>query len=168
MAGQPAGGAATPAAPAAPSRTMVSRSVDDTLALGERLGRVAAAGDLICLWGDLGAGKTQLTKGIAQGLGIDDTVNSPTFVLMSEYAGRLPLFHVDLYRLADAREALAGGVIDERQAEGLTVVEWPDRMREVLPGSRLDVVIDGTGDEPRRIELLAAGTRYEAYLGVAP
>jgi tRNA threonylcarbamoyladenosine biosynthesis protein TsaE len=147
---------------------MVSRSVDDTLALGERLGRVAAAGDLICLWGDLGAGKTQLTKGIAQGLGIDDTVNSPTFVLMSEYAGRLPLFHVDLYRLADAREALAGGVIDERQAEGLTVVEWPDRMREVLPGSRLDVVIDGTGDEPRRIELLAAGTRYEAYLGVAP
>jgi len=168
MAGQPAGGAATPAAPAAPSRTMVSRSVDDTLALGERLGRVAAAGDLICLWGDLGAGKTQLTKGIAEGLGIDDTVNSPTFVLMSEYAGRLPLFHVDLYRLADAREALAGGVIDERQAEGLTVVEWPDRMREVLPGSRLDVVIDGTGDEPRRIELLAAGTRYEAYLGVAP
>jgi len=147
---------------------MVSRSVDDTLALGERLGRVAAAGDLICLWGDLGAGKTQLTKGIAQGLGIDDTVNSPTFVLMSEYAGRVPLFHVDLYRLADAREALAGGVIDERQAEGLTVVEWPDRMREVLPGSRLDVVIDGTGDEPRRIELLAAGTRYEAYLGVAP
>ncbi len=164
MAGRPAGGAAPSAAPATASRTIVSRSVDDTLALGERLGHAAAPGDLICLWGDLGAGKTQLTKGIARGLEITDTVNSPTFVLMSEYAGRLPLFHVDLYRLGDARDALAGGVVDERQTDGLTVVEWPDRMREVLPGSRLDVVIDGTGEEPRRIEIIAGSSRYERYL----
>jgi tRNA threonylcarbamoyladenosine biosynthesis protein TsaE len=167
MAGRPAGGAASPAAPASPTRTVVSRSVDDTLALGERLGGVASAGDLICLWGDLGAGKTQLAKGIARGLAIDDTVNSPTFVLMSEYAGRLPLFHVDLYRLDDARDALSGGVIDDRQSDGLTVVEWPDRMRELLPAARLDVVIDGTGDEPRRIDVIASGARYEPYLGAA-
>ena len=165
MTGRPAGGAAPSAAPPPPSRTTVSRSVDDTLALGEALGRAAAAGDLICLWGDLGAGKTQLTKGIARGLDISDTVNSPTFVLMSEYVGRLPLFHVDLYRLDDARDALGGGgVVDDRQSEGLTVVEWPDRMREVLAAERLDVVIDGTGEDPRLFEVVAAGPRYERYL----
>ena len=128
---------------------MVTSAVAETIALGEVLGRVAAAGDLICLWGDLGAGKTQVAKGIAQGLGIDATVNSPTFILMNEYAGRMPLFHVDLYRLADAADALAGGVIDDRQADGVTVVEWPERMGAVLPAGRLDVRIGGSGDEPR-------------------
>lgn len=134
-------------------------SVAETVALGERLGRVAEPGDLLCLWGDLGAGKTQLAKGIARGLDIDATVNSPTFILMNEYAGRLPLFHVDLYRLADAADALAGGVIDDRQIDGVTVVEWPDRMGDVLPAGRLDVVIDGTGDEPREIEVVTADPR---------
>jgi tRNA threonylcarbamoyladenosine biosynthesis protein TsaE len=131
-----------------------STSVAETVALGERLGRVAERGDLLCLWGDLGAGKTQLAKGIARGLDVDATVNSPTFILMNEYAGRLPLFHVDLYRLVDAADALAGGVIDDRQIEGVTVVEWPDRMGDVLPAGRLDVVIDGSGEEPREIEVV--------------
>ena len=136
-----------------------STSVAETIALGERLGRVAEPGDLLCLWGDLGAGKTQLAKGIAHGLDIDATVNSPTFILMNEYAGRLPLFHVDLYRLADAADALAGGVIDDRQIAGVTVVEWPDRMGDVLPAGRLDVVIGGTGDEPRDIEVVTTDPR---------
>jgi len=168
MAGRTAGGAIQPAAAnggedglRAVARTS---SAGETIALGERLGAAAAAGDLICLWGELGAGKTQLAKGIARGLAIDDTVNSPTFVLMSEYAGRLPLFHVDLYRLADASDALAGGVVDERQADGVTVVEWPDRLGGVLPASRLDVSIDGTGDQPRHIELIAGSGRYERFL----
>jgi tRNA threonylcarbamoyladenosine biosynthesis protein TsaE len=130
-----------------------------TIALGERLGRVAERGDLLCLWGDLGAGKTQVAKGIARGLDIDATVNSPTFILMNEYAGRLPLFHVDLYRLVDAADALAGGVIDDRQIDGVTVVEWPDRMGDVLPAGRLDVVIDGSGDEPREIEVVTTDER---------
>jgi tRNA threonylcarbamoyladenosine biosynthesis protein TsaE len=134
-------------------------SVAETIALGERLGRVAEPGDLLCLWGDLGAGTTQLAKGIARGLDIDATVNSPTFILMNEYAGRLPLFHVDLYRLADAADALAGGVIDDRQIDGVTVVEWPDRMGDVLPAGRLDVVIDGTADEPREIEVVTSDPR---------
>jgi tRNA threonylcarbamoyladenosine biosynthesis protein TsaE len=134
-------------------------SVAETIALGERLGRVAEPGDLLCLWGDLGVGKTQLAKGIARGLDIDATVNSPTFILMNEYAGRLPLFHVDLYRLADAADALAGGVIDDRQIDGVTVVEWPDRMGDVLPAGRLDVVIDGTADEPREIEVVTSDPR---------
>jgi tRNA threonylcarbamoyladenosine biosynthesis protein TsaE len=133
-----------------------STSSDETIALGERLADAVRPGDLVCLWGDLGAGKTQLAKGIARGLGIADTVNSPTFILMNEYAGRLPLFHVDLYRLADAADALAGGVVDDRQADGVTVVEWPERMGEVLPAGRLDVRIDGSGDEVREITIETA------------
>jgi tRNA threonylcarbamoyladenosine biosynthesis protein TsaE len=142
-------------------------SADESIALGERLGAAAAPGDLICLWGDLGAGKTQLTKGIARGLGIADTVNSPTFVLMSEYAGRLPLFHVDLYRLADAADALAGGVVDDRQADGVTVVEWPERLGAVLPDGRLDVRIGGSGDEPRDIEVATGDPRYGRLVDAA-
>ncbi len=144
-----------------------TRSATETIALGERLGRVARAGDLVCLWGDLGAGKTQLAKGIARGLDIDATITSPTFILMAEYPGRLPLFHVDLYRLADAADALAGGVIDDRQSDGLTVVEWPDRMGEVLPAARLDVRIDGTGDEPRTIAVAATADAYRRYVDAA-
>ena len=140
--------------------TVRTASVEETVALGERLGRAAAPGDLLCLWGDLGAGKTQLVKGIARGLGIGDTVNSPTFILMNEYAGRLPLFHVDLYRLADAADALAGGVIDDRQIDGVTVVEWPDRMGDILPVGRLDVRIDGSGDEVREIEVITFDPRF--------
>jgi tRNA threonylcarbamoyladenosine biosynthesis protein TsaE len=143
-------------------------TADETIALGERLAAVAAAGDLICLWGDLGAGKTQLAKGIARGLGIEQTVTSPTFILMNEYEGRLPLFHVDLYRLADAGDALAGGVIDDRQSNGLTVVEWPERMGDVLPAGRLDVRIQGTGEEPRQIDIVAVDRSYARYVEAAP
>jgi len=169
MAGREAGGAATVGLTGGPAGSIVLTSVSpaETVAIGARLGRLAAAGDLVCLWGDLGAGKTQLTKGIVRGLGIDATENSPTFVLMSEYRGRLPLFHVDLYRLADAADALAGGVVDERQVDGLTVVEWPDRMGIVLPAGRLDVRISGTGDEPRTIELVAGSPPYRRYLEAA-
>jgi tRNA threonylcarbamoyladenosine biosynthesis protein TsaE len=146
---------------------ITTRSVEETLALGARLGRVAAAGDLVCLWGDLGAGKTQVAKGIARGLGVDATVNSPTFIRTNAYAGRLPLFHVDLYRLADAADALAGGVVDDRQADGVTVVEWPERMGDVLPDGRLDVRIAGTGDEPREIDIVAGDAALARYVEAA-
>ena len=157
---EPARAGGTTDTPAADLRARVrTTSVEDTVALGDRLGRVAEPGDLVCVWGELGAGKTQLAKGIARGLGITDTVNSPTFILMNEYAGRLPLFHVDLYRLADAADALAGGLIDDRQSDGVTVVEWPERMGDVLPAGRLDVRIDGSGDEAREIEIVTTDPR---------
>jgi tRNA threonylcarbamoyladenosine biosynthesis protein TsaE len=146
---------------------MRTTSAAETIALGERLGRVARRGDLVCLWGDLGAGKTQVAKGVALGLEIDATITSPTFILMAEYPGRMPLFHVDLYRLADASDALAGGVVDDRQADGLTVMEWPERMGDVLPSDRLDVRIDGTGDDPRSIVVAATAERYRAYVDAA-
>ena len=139
-----------------------------TRALASRLAVAARPGDLVCLIGDLGAGKTQFAKGFAAGLGVDDVVSSPTFVLMAEYAGRLPLFHLDLYRLADAADALAGGLLDDRQADGVAIVEWAERLGEALPAARLDVVIDGVGDDPRRIAVRTLDAAYRRYLEVIP
>ena len=138
-----------------------------TSALGRALGAVARSGDLVCLWGDLGAGKTHLAKAFAAGLGVTETVTSPSFVLMAEYRGRLPLFHIDPYRLASAEDALAGGLIDERQREGVTIVEWPERLGDALPAARLDVRIDGAGDDRRSITLVAGSDDYRRYLDVA-
>jgi len=138
-----------------------------TRALAARLAAVSRPGDLLCLIGDLGAGKTQFAKGFAVGLGITDTVRSPSFVLMTEYEGRLLLFHLDLYRLDDAADALAGGLLDERQAEGVVLVEWAERLGPALPVARLDVLIEGTGDDPRRIVLRSVDPAYGRYLEVA-
>ena len=151
------------------SRTLLERQLTTadpaaTTRLGLALATVARAGDLICLWGELGAGKTHLAKAIGAGLGVSATINSPSFILMAEYAGRLPLFHIDLYRLDDAADVVAGGLIDDRQATGVTVVEWPDRMVTILPKERLDVVIDGAGDEPRTITLRAGSPSLGRYL----
>ena len=154
-------------APTAATRRIVSADPAATSRLGRALGAVAQAGDLVCLWGELGAGKTQLAKAFAVGLGVSETVTSPSFILMAEYRGRLPLFHIDPYRLATAEDALAGGLIDERQREGVTLVEWPERLGDALPAARLDVRIDGTGDEPRSITLVAGSDSYRRYLDVA-
>ena len=154
--------------PAVLERRVSSDAPAATRDLAATLATVAKPGDLICLWGELGAGKTQFAKGFGAGLGVTDTITSPSFILMAEYAGRLPLFHIDLYRLADAGDALAGGLIDERQADGVTLVEWPDRMGELLPAARLDVTIDGTGDEPRTIGFRAGDASLARYLEATP
>jgi len=148
----------------AAERTVICPDPAATSALGRTLGEVAGAGDLICLWGELGAGKTHLAKAIGLGLGVTATITSPSFILMAEYEGRLPLFHIDLYRLADAADALGGGLIDDRQSAGLTLVEWPERLADALPDDRLDVLIDGSGDEPRSIRVRAVGPRYGRYV----
>ncbi len=114
-----------------------------TRAIGRALGREAAPGTLIALVGELGAGKTQLAKGVAEGLGITTVVNSPTFVLMNEHVGRLRLYHVDAYRLAEPEEAVDAGLIDDRQADGVVVVEWADRLDGWLPTR-------AAGHQPRR------------------
>ena len=154
-------------APAVMQRTVVCRDPAATTALGRRLGGVAEPGDLVCLWGDLGAGKTHLAKAFGSGLGVPDTITSPSFILMAEYAGRLPMFHVDPYRLTRAEDALQGGLLDERQASGVTLVEWPERLGDALPQDRLDVRIGGIGDEPRTITLTAWTEDYRRYLEVA-
>lgn len=129
--------------------TITSRSAAETRALGRSLGRSALPGTLLALTGPLGAGKTQLAKGVAEGLGVESVVNSPTFILMNEHEGRLRLFHVDAYRLDDPAEALAAGLLDERQAAGVTVVEWADRLEGWLPDERLEITIALEPAEPR-------------------
>jgi tRNA threonylcarbamoyladenosine biosynthesis protein TsaE len=149
-------------------RQLVCPDPAATTALGRALATAAGPGDVICLWGDLGAGKTHLAKAFGAGLGVVDTITSPSFILMAEYEGRLPLFHIDLYRLADATDALAGGLIDDRQAAGVTLVEWPDRLGVALPVRRLDVVIAGACEEPRTITLRARGPGLRRYLDAVP
>ena len=148
-------------------RSAITSDAAETRRLAASVAAAVEPGDLVCLWGELGAGKTQFAKGFGVGLGVSGTISSPTFILMSEYQGRLPLFHVDLYRLADGADALAGGVVDERQAAGITLVEWPERMGDFLPARRLDVLIDGTGTEPRTITLRAGDPSLARYLAAA-
>jgi tRNA threonylcarbamoyladenosine biosynthesis protein TsaE len=152
---------------AARALTLTSHAPEATFALGERLAAVAEPGDILCLWGDLGAGKTVFAKGFGRGLGVTGTVSSPSFILMAEHPARLRLFHIDLYRLAGADEALGGGLLDERQADGVTLVEWPDRLGTTLPPERLDVRIDGTGEGPRSIRLEARAPSLGRYLEAA-
>jgi tRNA threonylcarbamoyladenosine biosynthesis protein TsaE len=152
---------------AAFTTTVVTHEPESTRALAGALSDVARPGDLVSLVGDLGAGKTQFAKGFGAGLGVTDTIVSPTFVLMAEYRGRLPLFHIDLYRLADAAEAMAGGLIDDRQSEGVTLIEWAERLSDAMPSGRLDVLIDGTGDDPRGITLVAETAEYARYVEAA-
>lgn len=152
----------------APTRHLVCPDPDATSRLGAALASCARAGDLICLWGDLGAGKTHLAKAFGAALGVAATITSPSYILMAEYQGRLPLFHIDPYRLADAADALEGGLIDERQADAVTLVEWPERLGAALPAARLDVRIDGVGEEPREVTIAAGSDAYRRYLDVVP
>jgi tRNA threonylcarbamoyladenosine biosynthesis protein TsaE len=151
----------------APVVEVSTSSADETRALAAALARVAVAGDRIALVGPLGAGKTQFAKGFAVGLGIDAVVNSPSFTLMAEYEGRLTLFHQDLYRLAGAEEVLAGGLLDERQDDGVTLTEWADRLPHEIDPQRLTVRFVLLGDEQRRLQLLPGAAAHARYLDAA-
>jgi len=146
---------------------LVSTSPEATRAFAASLAAVAEPGDVVCLWGELGAGKTVFAKGFGAGLGVRDNISSPSFVLMGEYAGRLPLFHIDLYRLASAREVVEGGLLDDRQATGVVLIEWPDRLGDALPEDRVDVRIDGGADEPRDLRLQGHGAIGGRYMAAA-
>lgn len=130
------------AAAAPPHGIVRSHSAEQTHAIGRALGAQAPPGTVVALIGELGAGKTRLAKGIAEGLGITGVVNSPTFVLMNEHHGRLPLYHVDAYRLDDPEEGVAAGLLDEGHADGVAVIEWADRLEAFLPEERLEITIE--------------------------
>ena len=149
-------------------RTVVRcASADATRALGGRLAGVARPGDRIALLGALGAGKTELAKGFAAGLGVAGTVDSPSFTLMAEYQGRLPLFHLDLYRLSGVVEAFEGGLLDEREAEGVTLIEWGDRLAADVDPDRLEVRLEVERDETRTIEVVAATPAQARFVAAA-
>lgn len=157
-----------------PTRSSVlSHSVAETWALGERLGRCLEAGDVIALRGELGAGKTSLVQGIARGLGVPEEipVTSPTFVIASEYPGRLPLRHADFYRVEGYGRLLDAGFDDMLDAKGVLIVEWPERVPEALPADPIQIRIlieplagGELGQEdarPRRLEFSGGGLRAE-------
>jgi len=144
-----------------------TRSADETRDFAGALAGVAQPGDRIALIGPLGAGKTQFAKGFARGLGVSEVVNSPSFTLMSEYAGRLPLFHQDLYRLSGAEEAIEGGMVDERQLSGVTLSEWGDRLPELLDPARITVSIEVVADDERRITISPSGSHGRRYVDAA-
>jgi tRNA threonylcarbamoyladenosine biosynthesis protein TsaE len=151
---------------------VVTRTVEETFALGRALGRLAPPGTCVALEGQLGAGKTHLTHGIAQGAGVDDPtlVSSPTYVLLNVYAGPKPVFHLDAYRVTSEEDFAAVGFEELLAGRGVVVVEWPSRIAALLPADRLVVTIEpgeeegervwqveGTGPESRRLaEALAA------------
>ncbi|MCS6802303.1 MAG: tRNA (adenosine(37)-N6)-threonylcarbamoyltransferase complex ATPase subunit type 1 TsaE [Chloroflexota bacterium] len=146
-----------------------TRSADETRALGRALGAAAEPGAVLLLRGDLGSGKTTFAQGVGEGLGVNE-VTSPTFILVAEHRGRLPLFHVDLYRLGDVEDLSALGLDDVLGRVGVVVVEWPERYLGAWPEERLDIDLSGEDDE-RTITFRATGPRHAALLrraGIAP
>lgn len=140
---------------------ILSKSAEETLRLGERLAKHFKKGDIVCLQGDLGAGKTTLIKGVAKGLKIAPAkVNSPTFVLMNAYQGRLPLYHFDLYRLENTGEIGAIGYEEFLYGDGVSVIEWAERLGVLTPKEYLRVELKHKGENERSIKLAAVGERY--------
>ena len=144
-----------------------SRSPEQTRRIGMRLGGVLQPGDLICLQGDLGAGKTTFVQGIAQGWGSLDAVSSPTFILVNMYrhADGSQLFHMDAYRLDSTPEAEELD-LDSMLAESALIVEWPERMAGLIPHERLWVNLEHVADEEREMKFNARGKRYDELLNV--
>jgi tRNA threonylcarbamoyladenosine biosynthesis protein TsaE len=136
---------------------IVSRSPEETEAVGEELGRALGAGDVVGLCGELGAGKTCFVRGVARALGVPGRPLSPTFTLVNEYRGARPVYHVDAYRTESLAELLALGLDEYFDGDGVTVIEWADAMRPLLPARTICVRIDGVGDEPRTITILRPG-----------
>jgi tRNA threonylcarbamoyladenosine biosynthesis protein TsaE len=149
--------------------TFVTTSAEETIELGKRLGALLEPGDVLVLTGDLGAGKTQLTKGIAAGLGVEDDVSSPTFTIEMVYEGdSCTLYHFDLYRLEDASELDDTGIFDVLGADGVCVIEWGEQFATEIGDERLDVILSRRDDEAepgvepaRTIRFRALGTRSE-------
>jgi len=141
---------------------VISRSPEETAHIGEKIGKLLTAGDLVCLEGPLGAGKTVITQGIAKGLGVKDYINSPTFNIIKEYEGRVPFYHMDLYRLEEADELVDLGYEEYVYGRGVSVIEWADRAIDFLPEERLIINMDYGEDEfSRVIEIIPSGHRYE-------
>ena len=135
-----------------------SNRVEDTVDFSKHLATLLQPGDVITLEGDLGAGKTAFTKGLALGLGIHRNVNSPTFTIIKEYQGTMPLYHMDVYRLEDSYEDL--GFDEYFEGNGVTVVEWAHLIEEQLPAERLNIFIYHEGEDTRKFVVKPIGKRY--------
>jgi len=143
---------------------LITHSPEETRELGEGIGRLAQPGDIYLLVGQLGAGKTCLTQGIAWGLDIREYTLSPTFVIMRELYGRLPLYHIDFYRLDNITEISDLGLDDYLYGHGVCVIEWADKGQAVLPDEHLVIHIEHLTENERSLELGPVGERYQRLL----
>ena len=144
---------------------LISHSPEQTQRLGIRIGELALAGDIFLLVGGLGAGKTCLTQGIAWGLGINEYTLSPSFVIVRELHGRLPLYHIDLYRLDHIEEVEELGLDNYLYGKGVCVIEWAEKGLSVLPAEHLMIQIGYLSDTERSFQLKPSGKRYLEVLG---
>ena len=138
-------------------------SLQHTKILGDVLGRIVQPGDIITLTGSLGAGKTALTQAIGRGLGVDPRIyiTSPTFSLLHEFKGRIPLYHMDLYRLGSESEIESLGLPEYFYGDGLTVIEWPERLGNLMPEERLHIDLVISGESSRTAKLTAHGEYWQ-------
>lgn len=142
--------------------TFISEEEAHTEAIASSLADIVQAGDVITLTGELGVGKTHFTKGLAKGLGITERVTSPTFTIVKEYEGRLPLYHLDVYRLEHSDEDI--GFDEYFYGDGVAVIEWAQFIEAFLPEEYLSITIERTGDTAREITIEAVGKKYEPYI----
>lgn len=154
-------------------REVEARSTDETFALGERLGRVLSLGDFVGLDGQLGAGKTLFSRGVARGAGVPpDDVSSPTYSIVQTYTGRLPLHHADLYRLRGEGDLFATGYFDLLESDGAMLVEWVSQVPSARPDDSVLIELEVLSPDTRRLKVFARGARsqrlVEAWLGPAP
>jgi tRNA threonylcarbamoyladenosine biosynthesis protein TsaE len=136
-----------------PVTRLTAATPEDTAAAGAALGRTLGPGDVVALYGELGAGKTCFTQGLVRGLDVLAQATSPTFVLVNEYRGRLPVHHVDAYRTSSLTELVDLGLLDLLGGDGVSILEWADKAEPLLPARTVRVRIDGLGNEPRVIEV---------------
>jgi tRNA threonylcarbamoyladenosine biosynthesis protein TsaE len=134
----------------------ISNSVEETAGIGAKLAKKLKRGDVVALIGELGAGKTVLTKGIARGLGVKDIryVNSPTFVIIKEYKGKIPLYHFDLYRLNRSSALDSESYEEYFYGDGIAVIEWADKIKKLLPERHIEVRLSVLGEKRRKIEII--------------
>ena len=133
--------------------TFTTSSAEETIALGFKIGKLLKKGDIIAMQGTLAAGKTTITKGIAQALGITETITSPTFCLISEYEGSMPLYHMDVYRLDGTEDFINLGTDDMLYGDGVSIIEWSEKIMDELPSSTIILKITPQEDGSRLIEI---------------
>ena len=133
--------------------TFTTHSAEETVELGEKIGKLLKKGDVIAMQGTLAAGKTTITKGIAKALGVKDTITSPTFCLISEYSGKMPLYHMDVYRLEGTEDFINLGTDDMIYGDGVSIIEWSEKIMEELPKKTILLKITPKEDQSRTITI---------------
>jgi len=142
---------------------LYTKSTSETIRMGKTIGSLLQPGDVVALVGELGTGKTQFIKGLAEGVGVGKPtyVSSPSFTLINEYPGTVPFYHIDLFRLESEKEAEELGLEEYFQGEGITAIEWADKIPSLLPEENLWIHIHYTGKNTRSLEIIGKGDRYE-------